>query len=152
MINSRDLKELHPIVANMCQQLINECKKENIDILITSTYRDFESQNALYNTGRNPTDIKNKVKIVTNAKAGESFHNYRVAFDLVPIINGKCCWDTNNKVWQVIGLKAEKIGLFWANNWVGFKELAHFQYTGKINDYNKALMHFKNGGKLEDLI
>ena len=47
MINSRDINELNPKVAKLARKLIDECDKQNIDILITSTYRDAESQNAL---------------------------------------------------------------------------------------------------------
>ena len=79
MISSRDTKELHPKVQAKLSELLLLCKKENIDILITSTYRDKESQDALYAQGRTT-----KGKRVTNAKGGQSFHNYRVAFDFVP--------------------------------------------------------------------
>ena len=151
MINSRDINELHPIVKAMVEKMINECKKEGIELLVTSTYRDFESQNELYKVGRKLGDKIKGIKVVTNAQGGESFHNFRVAFDVVPLIGGKCYWD-DNKLWEKIGKIGVKNGLFWANNWVSFKEKAHFQYTGKQNDYNKALTHFKNGGKLEDLI
>ena len=88
MINSRDLKDLHPIVQAKAQAFIHSCKKAGIDVLITSTYRDNESQNALYAQGRTSPGKK-----VTNAKAGQSWHNYRVAFDFVPIVNGKAQWN-----------------------------------------------------------
>ena len=81
MINSRKLEDLHPKVKTLCEQFIASCAKHNIDVLITSTYRDEESQNALYAQGRT-TDVKK----ITNARAGDSFHNWRVAFDFVPIV------------------------------------------------------------------
>lgn len=52
MINSRSLTDLNPKVAAMCSEFINRCKAKNIDVIITSTYRDAESQNALYAQGR----------------------------------------------------------------------------------------------------
>ena len=76
MINSRSLSDLNPKVAAMCSEFINRCKAEGIDVLITSTYRDAESQNALYAQGRTTPGKK-----VTNAKGGQSFHNWKVAFD-----------------------------------------------------------------------
>jgi peptidoglycan L-alanyl-D-glutamate endopeptidase CwlK len=84
MVNSRSLSDLNPKVAAMCSEFINQCKAKNIDVIITSTYRDTESQNALYAQGRTTAG-----KIVTNAKGGQSFHNWKVAFDFCPIVNGK---------------------------------------------------------------
>ncbi|NDB70468.1 MAG: peptidase M15, partial [Methylocystaceae bacterium] len=84
MINSRKIEDLHPYVAKLCRAFVAACKKEGIDILITSTWRDNEAQNALYAQGRTKPGKK-----VTNAKAGSSFHNYKLAFDFVPIVNGK---------------------------------------------------------------
>ena len=70
MINSRKIEDLHPYVAKLCRAFVAACKKDGIDILITSTWRDNESQNALYAQGRTKPGKK-----VTNAKAGQSFHN-----------------------------------------------------------------------------
>ena len=145
MINSRKLEDLHPIVKKMTEEFILECKKNNIELLITSTYRDFESQNELYNQGRTTKGIK-----VTNAKGGQSFHNFKVAIDVVPLVNKKADW--NSKDWPKIGEIGKKIGFFWGNDWKTFKECAHFQYTGKQNNYSLALKHFQKGGTLEQLI
>jgi peptidoglycan L-alanyl-D-glutamate endopeptidase CwlK len=124
MINSRSLDDLLPLVRQRVEAFIKDAKDSGIDLLVTSTYRDDESQNALYAQGRTTAG-----KIVTNAKAGESFHNYRCAVDVVPIINGKPVWDTSYQVWQTIGRLGKEAGLEWAGDWVKFKEYPHFQYT-----------------------
>jgi peptidoglycan L-alanyl-D-glutamate endopeptidase CwlK len=134
MINSRKLEDLHPKVKTLCEQFIASCAKHNIDVLITSTYRDAESQNALYAQGRATAG-----KIVTNAKGGQSFHNWKVAFDFVPIVNGKAQWmdaDLFNKCGEI----GESVGLEWAGRWKKFKEMAHFQYT-----YGLTLADFQAG-------
>lgn len=69
MINSRNIMDLHPKVQVMANAMVQACNKAGFDILITSTYRDAESQNALYAQGRTT-----KGSIVTNAKAGQSWH------------------------------------------------------------------------------
>jgi peptidoglycan L-alanyl-D-glutamate endopeptidase CwlK len=128
MINSRSLDELHPKVKTLCEQFIIACDKIDIDVLITSTYRDLESQGALYAQGRTT-----KGNIVTNAKAGQSFHNYRVAFDFVPIVGGKCIWNDAG-LFAKCGRIAETLGLEWAGSWAGkFKETAHCQYTSGLS-------------------
>ena len=131
MINSRSLSDLNPKVAAMCSEFISLCKVAGIDVIITSTYRDAESQNELYAQGRTKPGKK-----VTNAKAGQSYHNWRVAFDFVPIVNGKAIWN-DNSLFIKCGEIAENVGLEWAGRWVKFKELAHCQYTGglKLADF-----------------
>lgn len=137
MINSRKIEDLHPKVAKMCQEFIKKCDEQGIDILITSTYRDAESQDELYAQGRTKPG-----KIVTKAKGGQSFHNWRVAFDFVPLLNGKPAWN-DTALFTRCGEIGESVGLEWAGRWVRFKELAHFQYTNGLK-----LSDFQNGKTL----
>jgi len=67
MINSRKIEDLHPKVAEMCYLFKEKCRKVGIDVIITSTYRDKESQADLYAKGRIAPGKK-----VTNARPGES--------------------------------------------------------------------------------
>lgn len=139
MQNSRDLNDLHPLVEALCRSFLDECKKEGIDLLVTSTYRDFESQNALYAQGRTLPGNR-----VTNAKGGQSWHNFRVAFDVVPLRNGKPVWGlntpTDKALWMKVGEIGKSIGLEWAGDWKTFKEYAHFQYTQGLTmeDFRKG--------------
>jgi peptidoglycan L-alanyl-D-glutamate endopeptidase CwlK len=137
MINSRKLEDLHPKVKVLCERFISSCAKQNIDVLITSTYRDNESQNALYAQGRTAPG-----KIVTKAKAGQSFHNWRCAFDFVPVVNGKAQWN-DIATFTKCGEIAESLGLQWAGRWKTFKELAHCQYTNGL-----TLQDFQEGKTL----
>ena len=127
MINSRSLKDLHPKVKLLAEQFIASCEKAGIDILIYSTYRDAESQNALYAQGRTKPG-----KIVTNAKSGQSYHNFRCAFDFVPVVNGKARWD-DKTAYARCGEIGESLGLEWAGRWAGkLKETAHMQFTNGL--------------------
>ena len=128
MINSRSLDELLSPVRKRVDQFLAECKLNNIDLLVTSTYRDIESQDALYAQGRTTAG-----SIVTNARGGFSFHNYRCAIDVVPLVNGKPMWDGKDAVWAKIGALGKAAGLDWAGDWKTFKELAHFQYTNGLS-------------------
>ena len=141
MINSRKIEDLHPKVQPLAKQWKERCDKElgpGITVLITSTYRDNASQDALYAIGRTVTGKK-----VTNAKAGQSFHNYRVALDFVPCIHGKPLWNRLD-LFEKAGVIAESLGFTWAGRWKGkFRESAHIQYTN-----GKTLKDFQNGYKL----
>lgn len=127
-----------PPVRERVERFIAACKAEGIDILITSTYRDNESQDALYAQGRTKPGVK-----VTNARAGQSFHNYRCAVDVVPMKNGKPIWNAKDPVWQDIGRLGKAAGLEWAGDWVRFKEFPHFQYTGGV-----SLAQLQKGAKI----
>ena len=138
MINSRNLNDLAPIVKAKAEAFIAACAAQSVDVLITSTYRDAESQDALYAQGRTAPGQK-----VTNAKAGQSWHNWRCAFDFVPIVNGKAQWN-DHALFLRCGEIAESVGLEWAGRWKSFNELAHCQYTGGL-----TLADFQAGKTLE---
>ena len=134
MISSRNIEDLHPYVAMICHDWVDACKRAGVDVLITSTYRDNASQDEIYAIGRTVVGqtpipvIRPFGRTVTNARGGESFHNYRLAFDFVPMVCGKPQWDNLNLITKC-GLIGENIGLQWAGRWVKFKELLHLQYT-----------------------
>jgi len=135
MINSRKIEDLHPRVQVLARKFIEECSKAGVDVLIYSTYRDAASQDALYAQGRTKPG-----RIVTNARAGQSFHNWRVAFDFVPIVAGKARWD-DKEAYAKCGNIAESIGLEWAGRWTGkLRETAHCQFTGglSLSDFQKG--------------
>jgi peptidoglycan L-alanyl-D-glutamate endopeptidase CwlK len=124
VINSRNLDDLAPPVKKRAEAFIAAAKAKGIDLLVTSTYRDSESQNALYAQGRTAPG-----NIVTRAKAGQSWHNWRCALDVVPLVNGKAIWD-DQAMWKQVGEIGKSCGLEWAGDWKTFKEYPHFQYTG----------------------
>lgn len=143
-INSKSLDDLEPEVKVLAEQLIAKCKAENIQIIVTSTYRNFASQAQLYAQGRSTAGRK-----VTNAKPGQSYHNWRVAFDIVPVRNGKPVWSTSGedgKMWQRIGAIGVSLGLEWAGNWKTFKEYPHFQKLPEgVKSWRDLLAKFPNG-------
>jgi peptidoglycan L-alanyl-D-glutamate endopeptidase CwlK len=137
MINSRDINDLHPKVKAMAEAFLSACEKNGLEVAIYSTYRDHESQNDLYSQGRTKPGKK-----VTNAKGGDSFHNWRVAFDAAPKVNGKINWD-NIKLFTKMGEIGESVGLEWGGRWVRFIDRPHFQFTGGL-----TLKDFKEGKAL----
>ena len=130
MINSRKIDDLIPEAARRVRAFVESAKAEGIDLLITSTYRDHASQAALFAQGRTTPGRK-----VTNARPGQSWHNWRCAADFVPMRAGKPVWTTtgeDGKLWERCGVLAERAGLEWAGRWKRFREMAHVQYTGGL--------------------
>lgn len=121
MKNSRDLNDLHPYVKAQAEKLIAQCKAAGIDIMITSTLRDNQYQNWLYAQGRTRPG-----KIVTYAKAGQSWHNFGLAFDFAVRKHGEIDWG-DMKSYQAVRRIGEQIGL----EGLSF-ELAHLQNRGGL--------------------
>jgi peptidoglycan L-alanyl-D-glutamate endopeptidase CwlK len=137
-MSSRNINDLEPQVASMCREFIEDCARQGITVIITSTYRSLEEQAALYAIGR--TKPGNRV---TNAKPGQSSHQYRIAFDFVPLIHNKAVWN-NSELFTQCGEIGEKVGLEWSGRWLTYRESAHFEFKGGHN-----LAYFQKGGKLE---
>ena len=123
---SRSLSDLHPKAREKAMQWIDRCREAGIDVLIYCTYRSASEQDDLYRIGR---EIPGKR--VTNAKGGQSMHQYRVAWDAVPLIGGKPAW-SNSELYRRMGEVAESLDIEWAGRWKSFRETAHFQYVNGL--------------------
>lgn len=130
---SRNLEKLRPAAAVKLGKFLLLAAAEDITLLITCVDRTHGEQAALYSQGRTTPG-----KIVTNAKPGYSFHEYGCAIDVVPMVNGKPLWQVfissgiMHPVWARLGELAAIAGVEWSGSWKGFKEYAHFQYTGGL--------------------
>ena len=122
---SRSLDDLHPRVAELARGLIQSAATAGIELLVTSTLRTFEEQAELFAQGRTRPG-----KIVTNAKPGESWHNFGLALDVVPLIAGKAVWDSPR--WKEIGAMGKTIGLGWGGDFKSFKDLPHFEFHPEL--------------------
>ncbi len=118
---SRKIEDLRPIVAGKAKAMIDDLAGQGIEVMLTSTLRTMEEQAKLYAIGRTVAGKK-----VTNADAGQSWHNYGLAFDVVPIVHGKAVWDSQH--WAIIGLAGKKQDLIWGGNFKSFKDMPHFEY------------------------
>lgn len=127
------IEKLHPLVRDEVKQIIKECDEAlsgRAKVRITQGLRSFEEQEKLYAIGRITAGKK-----VTNAKAGQSIHNYGLAVDICLIIDGKTAsWDTakdwdNDQVadWYECVKIFAKHGWNWGGNWKTFKDLPHFE-------------------------
>jgi peptidoglycan L-alanyl-D-glutamate endopeptidase CwlK len=151
---SKSLNDLCPKARNKARAFLAYCTRQGIAVVVTCTYRSIAEQNALYLQGRDslqevnlarrlinlPPIPKEDNKIITRARGGESYHQYWVAFDVVPVENGKAIWSTTHPVWHILGAIAEACGLEWAGRWKRNQEFCHFQFTGglTINDFRNG--------------
>lgn len=132
--------ELNPYLRDKCLQLVELAYKNGYQILITQGYRSIAEQNDLYAQGRTKPG-----SIVTNAKGGESNHNYRLAFDIAVLFpDGSIDWNTESK-YKAVGKLGQSIGLDWGGAWTGFVDLPHFEYM-----YGFTVKQLQSGVKIPD--
>lgn len=144
--------KLHPSVREEVTKIIEECDSAltgRAKVRVTQGLRTFEEQDALYAQGRTKPGKK-----VTNAKGGQSIHNYGFAVDICLIIDGKIAsWDTakdwdNDTVadWYECVKIFAKHGWEWSGNWKTFKDMPHFDKRN-LNSWRKLskLKKDKNG-------
>lgn len=118
-VSADRIKTLHPLVRKKATEFVNEAEKQGIKLRVTSGYRTYAEQTALYNQGRTTAG-----GIVTNAKAGSSSHNFGTAIDVVQIVDGKAMW---NGDWEKIAKIGKSLGFSWGGDWKSFKDKPHFE-------------------------
>lgn len=119
----KEINLLLPKVQAMTNQFLSKCTEQGIRVGITSTYRSDDEQNALYAQGRTKPG-----NVVTNAKAGQSMHNWKCAIDFCPITNGNYNWN-DKALFTKVGNIGKSCGFEWGGDWASFLDLPHLQYT-----------------------
>lgn len=140
------IKTAHPKLRNELTKIYIEANNKLAKSRLRFSYvlRTFKEQEVLFN----------KRPKVTNAKAGQSYHNYGLAVDIVLLLdkdnNGTfetASWDVF-KDWDKDGVADwlevvavfEKYGWEWGGKFKSFKDMPHFQKTfGKSWQQLKAL-------------
>lgn len=133
---NRLLQTLEPKFRKKVVKLLVLARKKGIELRVISGERNCSLQNKLYAKGRYPSTGK----VVTNAKCGQSAHNYKIAVDVVEFKNGQALWENPN--WGIIGQIGVDLGLEWGGNWKRFVDNPHFQDLGNhtiANLYKKYL-------------
>ena len=106
-ISIERLNKLHPLIRQSALDAYDEaCKNtpKGIHPFITESIRSFKRSDDLYAQGRTKPG-----KIVTNAKGGDSMHNYALAIDFVIMVNGVMSWKVD-KNWMIVIECFEKHG------------------------------------------
>jgi len=106
-----DLEYLYPPVKKAARLALDECQRAGYVVKVVETLRTFTRQASLYEQGRSLAG-----GVVTQAKAGQSYHNYGLALDISP---------TNEAIAAIF----EKYGFEWGARWKSFKDYPHFQIT-----------------------
>jgi peptidoglycan L-alanyl-D-glutamate endopeptidase CwlK len=133
------LKKIHPELASRIRAVVASLAQAGINIEVVQGLRTFAEQDELFKQGRTKKGL-----VVTNARGGQSNHNYGLAVDVVPFVNGKPNWNAPNSVWMAIGHEGGKLGLEWGGSWKKFIDKPHLQLPGL--SIKRCFTLFKKGG------
>lgn len=129
MIISRDKSLLCPPFAAILFDFEAKLSAAGLPFAMFMGLRDWQTQDELYAQGRSTPG-----NIVTNARGGESWHNYGLGADYVwhgpmeGLTGLHWSWDCDKSLWQKMGEVAESCGLEWGGRW-RMKDLPHVQKT-----------------------
>lgn len=115
------LSQLHPTLIVKVKQIIAAMEAQGIEMRVVQGLRTYEEQNMLYAQGRTRKGPK-----VTNAKGGQSYHNFGLAADLCPFKDGKPQWE-HESAFGRLGAVCRSVGLEWGGNWPRFPDRPHVQ-------------------------
>ena len=122
------IENAHPIIREELKAQyieINRRLPKGVRLRFAYVYRSIEEQNKLFNQ---------KPK-VTNARGGQSIHNYGLAFDIVILYDkdGNGTFETasweQNKHWMEVVKYFKSKGYVWGGDWKSFKDAPHFEKT-----------------------
>lgn len=156
MINDKPtqniINKVHPKLRVELTKIIKEIQEAltgSASIRLTQGLRTIDYQNSLYAKGRTV-----KGSIVTNAKGGQSYHNYGLAVDFCLIIDGKAM--SYNEVkdydgdkvadWSEVVKIFKSYGWSWGGDFKSIKDSPHFEKTFGYNW--KTLLANYNAGKV----
>lgn len=121
------IAQAHPKIREELKQYYIECNNKlpkGVRLRFAYVYRSIAEQNVLYN--QRPK--------VTNAKGGQSIHNYGLAMDYVIMLdkdnNGTfetIEWDLKSPYHKVVVDYFQSKGYEWGGSWKSFKDYPHFQ-------------------------
>ena len=121
---------LHPKIREEVRAAVDHVNtnilKSDVKMLVTQCLRTFAEQDKLY--AQRPK--------VTNAKGGQSIHNYGLAFDFCLVKGKETIWNVakdfdgdKNPDWLEVVNYFKSLGYTWGGDFRSFKDAPHFEKT-----------------------
>lgn len=127
--SSNDLSSLNPHLALLARRFLRLAKENNLDVRITAAFRSWSEEDRLFAQGWWAPG-----PIVTNARGGDSYHNWGLAFDAAPFEGGQISSDQQKFI--QMGHLGQQVGLQWGGTFKAIVDYPHFQYTFGLNTWD----------------
>lgn len=135
------LRQLHPAVKEKALDAYAEAVRitpKGVHPYILETLRSFTRSDELFAQGRTkPGDI------VTDARAGQSYHNYGLALDFANQINGSVVWKVDAN-WMKVVNAFKKRGFLWGGDWKKSNDSPHLEMRFGF-DWRELLYRHNDG-------
>lgn len=141
------LDGVHPALRKRMLAVVAELANKGMQMRITDGRRTFKEQDKLFQKGRILVDGKWQCAnpkcagIVSNVRGGRSNHNYGLACDSYPVLDGKVRFSAPAgpaalkkrffEVQSAIGHAGEQFGLTWGGRWTSPFDPPHLQLLGQ---------------------
>lgn len=136
--NLSKVSELQESVRPLAENLLRLSADAGIPLRVVSAYRSPEAQQALLDSGRG----------VTSAGALLSYHNHRLALDVVPLeYLPMKDWNPTGPLWEKVGAIGKSVGLEWGGDWKK-KDLPHFQMPSGAAPIRELKAYFEKFGSI----
>lgn len=134
-ITRQRILKLHPDIRQLVVDAINAIEDRGVGIRITYGLRTFSEQDAIWQKGRDK-DGKKIGPTVTNARGGQSYHNYGLAVDFCMLhkdgkasFNWKEDLDADSQAdWMEAVEEFKKRGFEWGGEWDNPVDRPHVQW------------------------
>lgn len=127
------LSQVIPDLANRIRAAAAILAAQGTYLCVIQGYRTWAQQNVDYAQGRTSTPHGH---IITDARGGQSMHNYGMAVDVVPYLRGDggaLNWNPATPQYQAMVDAIKAQGVAWGGDWANAAELGdydHFQVAG----------------------
>jgi peptidoglycan L-alanyl-D-glutamate endopeptidase CwlK len=129
--SERNIRSLRLDAQPFARRSLAAVRAAGLDARVISGTRTYPEQAALFRQGRNG----NPGPRVTNARAGESWHNFGLAWDIGIFRGGD--YLTDGPQYDEAAKYGRIAGVEWGGDWKSFKDKPHYQTpfgAGKIAD------------------
>ena len=121
-----NIQTLLPAAQTKAREFMKAVAVAGVTIKIICGTRTFAEQDELYRQGRDLPGPK-----VTNARGGQSNHNFGVAWDIGVFENGQ--YRDESPSYAKVGGIGKGLGLEWGGDWTSFPDEPHFQIVPEAN-------------------
>jgi len=120
--SAKNIATLHPQLQPLAEKLIERALEAGINAKVIGALRTYAEQDEIYAQGRTKPG-----KVVTKARAGQSIHNFGLAFDVGVFSKDGKTYIGESPDYKALGCLGKELGLAWGGDWK-FVDEPHFEY------------------------
>jgi len=139
--SERNIRSLQCDAQQAARRSLAAIRSNGTDARIISGTRTYAEQTALFRQGR----FGNPGQIVTNARAGQSWHNFGFAWD-IGIFNGGS-YVQAEAPYKAAAVRGRIADVEWGGDWTSFKDIPHYQYGTAGKGVTAARGVFEKGNR-----